>query len=135
MRISPSMAASSSTRLDPLSVLVADDETSLHRIFERVISQLGLDPVLVDGGIPAVAAVATNPQRFGCVILDITMPDLSGIQAAEQIHSMQPDLPIILTSGWSSEGVKKDLPFAAFLAKPFRMDDIRQVLQHAIYMS
>jgi CheY-like chemotaxis protein len=110
-------------------VLIADDEPSLSTVLCRALSRYTYAPIVVSGGAAAIAAVRANPYQFQCVLMDIVMPDIDGIQAAHTIHQMNPDLPIVLMSGSGGwHGLMDCVPIAALLHKPFRINELVQVM-------
>lgn len=109
-------------------LLIADDEYALHSLFRAFIVRLGYRATIVDSGEAAVAAVLAAPQRFRCVILDIMMPKMNGISAAQHMHSHVPGLPIVLITGWTHYELPADLPLAGYLNKPFTFGEFDALL-------
>jgi CheY-like chemotaxis protein len=63
------------------------------------------------------------------VILDLTMPRMDGIEALGRLRALRPDLPVLLSSGYSDGGeALPPEPGIAFLPKPYRMTDLREAL-------
>jgi len=68
------------------------------------------------------------------VIMDLSMPDISGIDAMQRIHETQPDLPVVFLTAHADEGVEKEARQAGasgFLAKGTSLDDLIIVLHEA----
>ncbi len=80
-------------------VLYVDDEPSLARVGKRRLSALGYDPVAVTDSREALRLVEADPTEFDLVLTDFLMPRMNGIELAAAIHSLRPDLPIVLLSG------------------------------------
>lgn len=70
-----------------------------------------------------------------CVLLDLTMPDASGVEVIEDIRAMLPELPVVVMSGYSKEQTKalfKEGDVSFFLHKPFTVDQLRDVLRRVL---
>jgi two-component system cell cycle sensor histidine kinase/response regulator CckA len=80
-------------------VLIADDEPAIADFVERVLALMGLLAVVVSDGAAAIKVAQTFQGRLDCAILDVMMPDVNGIDAAEAIRRIIPELPIIFMSG------------------------------------
>ncbi|MGD0381988.1 MAG: response regulator [Thermoguttaceae bacterium] len=76
------------------TVLFADDDKGFREICKRILEEEGYRIVLARNGIEAIGAV--KAERPDLAILDIHMPQNSGLDAAEQIHALDPGIPIIL---------------------------------------
>lgn len=109
-------------------ILIAEDDRLLHTIFRTALSMYGYRLTFVDDGAAAVAAVQAEPKRFQCLVMDIFMPKVDGIQAAQIIRSFQPTMPIILMTGEAAPALPDDLSIVALLQKPFRIDGLVQFI-------
>lgn len=110
-------------------VFVVDDDVSVRESLELLIQHAGWQPVL----LPSAAAFLDHPCPNGpaCLVLDVHMPDLNGLDLQDSIGAQRPELPIIFITGHG------DIPLTVramragaveFLTKPFE----DEVLLHAI---
>ena len=76
------------------TVLFADDDKAFREICKRILEEEGYRVVLARGGAEAVDAARAD--RPDVAVLDIHMPVKGGLEAAEQIHALDPGIPIIL---------------------------------------
>jgi signal transduction histidine kinase/CheY-like chemotaxis protein len=83
------------------SILFVDDELAIVNMNKQALSKLGYKVASFSCSLEALKAIKTNPDEFDLVITDMTMPDLTGEQLAEEIIKINPDLPIILCTGYS----------------------------------
>ena len=116
-------------------VLFADDELPVRTVGRRILERLGFDVILAHNGRAAVDEFARRPDIISLVILDLTMPEMTGEEALREIRKMRPDVPIVLTSGYGEEEVLERLAYAridAFLKKPFRMEDFTSLIQSVL---
>ena len=119
-----------------LPVLVVDDNATNRRIMEELFLGWRMQPMTVDGGRAALAALATAARArrpFRLIILDCNMPDMDGFAVAEAIHA-NPDLAglslIMLTSGGQrGEAARcRKAGIAAYLTKPTRRSELLDVV-------
>jgi CheY-like chemotaxis protein len=105
-------------------ILVADDDD--HRMLMGfVIRSEGHVVVEACNGLEAVNLVQANPGQFACVVLDIVMPLMNGLEACERIKSLSPQTPVILASAFSEQSLVGGLgcrPDVLRLQKPFGRD-------------
>jgi CheY-like chemotaxis protein len=104
-------------------VLVADDEPSVLSLVERIVTRIGFIPLPVKNGAAAIQAVEEHHECLHCVILDIMMPIMNGVDAAFAIQQIAPEVPVILMSGMCDHAEEiKDLHLAGMITKPFSVD-------------
>lgn len=83
-------------------ILYLDDEEMLARLGQKTLEQLGYKVTMCTQAAEALQWVRQDPQRFDLVITDQTMPGMTGVDFAAQVLKIRPDLPIILTTGYSA---------------------------------
>ena len=117
-------------------VLIADDDLAVADFVERTLALMGLSAVVVSDGAAAVKVAQTLQGRLDCAILDVMMPKMNGIDAAEAIRQITPDLPIIFMSGFFSPELLEratTMAHVAFLQKPFTLSDLRSLLTQVLH--
>ena len=82
-------------------ILVVDDEPSLVRIASRILERLGYRVTAHTRPAEALADFLERPDDFDLVLSDLTMPRMTGLELASLMLERRPDLPILLTSGYS----------------------------------
>jgi signal transduction histidine kinase len=114
-------------------ILVADDESHVRRVIERVLQSAGYQVQTVTDGATAVARVAAEP--FDLVILDAVMPVMGGREAFERLRAMHPKLPILFASGYGAEELTArflaDID-APLISKPFDPDALLRAVRAAL---
>ena len=106
-------------KLAGITVLVADDEPAVRSTVKRLLERRGAIVVTADDGAEAGARLHTH--AYGLVILDVSMPKRTGYEVLEEARIVQPQVPVIVMSGYS-HGERRDGSDAepdAFLEKPF----------------
>lgn len=130
----PGLAAGT-PRGDRRSILVVDDDPFLLESMGALLEALGHDPILASGGEEAVACFQTRGGDICCVITDLTMPGMDGWQTLQALRALQPDLPVILISGYDRSQVmagEHDQRPQAFLGKPFGMKKLKETLDEVL---
>jgi DNA-binding NtrC family response regulator len=124
------LAANSSHRL---RILFVDDERSLQEFMRTELPRLGHDVVVCPNGSTALAAIAQ--QSFDVAILDIRMPDISGIDVLQRLKQIAPDTEAVMMTGYASEeSMVQAMRLGAcdYLRKPCKMSEIEAVLLRAV---
>jgi PAS domain S-box-containing protein len=123
-------------------LLFIDDEPALTEIGEELLTGLGYEVTIQTSGRAALALFRLDPSRFDLVITDQTMPEMTGIQLAAALLAIRPDVPVILSTGFSqtaTERSAKEAGIRAFVMKPLTKGEIartvRQVLDGAILLT
>jgi two-component system, cell cycle sensor histidine kinase and response regulator CckA len=85
------------------TILLAEDHEGLRQMSHEVLTGLGYSIVLARDGLEAVEKFEASPQAFSLLVLDVVMPRLGGPEALAQIRGINPNIPVIFTSGYSEE--------------------------------
>jgi two-component system cell cycle sensor histidine kinase/response regulator CckA len=120
------------------TVLVADDEEAARTLYERTLSGAGLRVILVRDGQEAVDVFRQRQAEIGCVLLDLTMPRLDGIEVLAEIRQIAPSVPVVVMSGYSPEDLAVRFvgqALAGILQKPFRSGRLLDVIRIALEQS
>jgi len=113
------------------TVLVIDDEAGVRQVATRMLERLGYRVVAAASGQEGLDRLAAQPE-INCVLLDLTMPGLSGEETLHRIRERRPGLSVIIASGYSAQEVRErlgELPVLAVLQKPFTLAVLREVMQ------
>jgi len=117
------------------TVLLVDDEEVMRDVGAEMLRGLGYDIVTAADGRRAVNAVRNAREKFICVIMDIKMPVMNGWEAARAIRELEPDLPIVFSSGHDPDAAVGDtLGFdaARTLKKPYRIENLKRALAEVL---
>jgi PAS domain S-box-containing protein len=117
------------------TILFVDDEVGLTRIGQQMLERMGYNVTTRTSSIEALELFRARPVRFDLVITDMTMPNMTGIELAEELIRIRRDLPIILVTGFSEtvtpEKVKK-LGIREFIMKPIISRDLGRVIRKVL---
>ena len=106
------------------SVLLIDDDALVRKIVSQLLQRIGFEVTAAASGAAGLAQFRNGP-RFDLVVLDWLMPGVSGEQVLGALREAEPDLAVILISGFSIEDPAAYDKRAARLQKPMTMDDLR----------
>ncbi len=120
-------------KLKKYTILVADDEEDVRALLKEVLEEENYAVITVDNGQKAVDAATNNYPD--CVLLDVRMPVMDGMEAFLKIREIAPELPVIfLTAYGTSDLAIKAMKKGAYdyLTKPFDIDELRIKVKKAI---
>ncbi|MCP5054400.1 MAG: response regulator, partial [bacterium] len=86
-------------------ILFIDNEPTLVELGQEILEHLGYKVTGSTSSIKALEDFKNNPEQFDLVITDFIMPGLSGIQLAQHLFKIRPDIPVILCTGFSELSV------------------------------
>ena len=116
-------------------ILFVDDEASLARLGKQMLERLGYSVTTRTSSVEALEAFRAKSDMFDLVITDQTMPNITGMELAEEMMRIRPDIPIILATGFSetiSPEKAKRLGIREYIMKPVAARELaiitRQVL-------
>ena len=116
-------------------ILLLDDEPALASALQRLLQRLNYRVITHNHARASVAWCRENPGAMDLVITDLTMPEINGLEVARALRALRPDLPIILTSGFSADLNPKDLAEAGIcelLEKPISRAGLAAAVQRAL---
>ncbi|MFA5180381.1 MAG: PAS domain S-box protein [Syntrophales bacterium] len=114
------------------TILVVDDEKIITDVTQGMLEQLGYHILIACSAQEAIEVYRANQDRIDLVIMDMIMPGMNGGEAYDLIKAMNPDVKVILSSGYSLNGMAKDIMargVKAFIQKPFRMEDLSRTIR------
>jgi CheY-like chemotaxis protein len=117
------------------SILFVDDEASIVHIGEQTLGYLGYNMVCMTSSTEALDAFRAGPDRFDLVITDLTMPDMTGVELAENILEIRSEIPIILCTGFSEAVTSEDarkMGISGFLKKPVTIRELAESVRRVL---
>jgi len=117
------------------TVLVVDDEPAIRTVTKRILSRIGMKAVLARDGKEGARMFGEMAKEIDLVILDLTMPRMSGEEALQQIRAIDPQAKVLLTSGYSEQDAVSrfaDDTLAGFLQKPYTVADLVEKVRSII---
>ncbi|MBN2307343.1 MAG: response regulator, partial [Candidatus Hydrogenedentes bacterium] len=114
------------------TVLLVDDETSVRAVGREMLEAAGLTVLTASSGAEALEQMSEHADEIGCVLLDVTMPRMSGEETLRALREIREDVRVIMCSGYSQQEVGAqfaDKGVAGVVHKPYRIADLLRVLQ------
>ncbi len=120
------------------SVLLVDDEETVREVASEMLSRAGFEVLTAADGREAVELYRLRHAEISCVLLDLTMPRMDGVETLQRLQDIAPEGKVILSSGYSAQEVPESLnaeKLAGFLQKPYddvdMVNTVRQVIAGA----
>ena len=123
------------TGKDQKTVLFVDDEELIRKIASQMLTADGYNVLTAADGDEGLALFQAEGESIQCVILDLVMPGLNGIQLADAIAEIDPGVGQILTSGYGEEEIRKrfgSLRRRVFIRKPFSAAILLETVKRVI---
>ncbi|MBL0939041.1 MAG: response regulator [Gemmatimonadaceae bacterium] len=119
----------------PFRILVAEDQPEVRSLVERVLVRAGYVVTLASDGAEALSMAKALGDRLDILVTDYDMPHHRGDAVAHAIRQLHHDLPLVLMSGFTSEGWPTDLvdsPHTVVLEKPFSSQALLEAIDRAL---
>ncbi len=120
------------TAVNTGGILVVDDEPVIRAALVDLLKLQGFTTLAADNGKTALALFTERHQEIDLVVMDMTMPVLSGEAAYYEMINLRGDIPVIFLSGYEEEETfrhKVNKNSVSFLHKPFDFDDLLKEIQ------
>jgi DNA-binding NtrC family response regulator len=116
----------------PLEILLLDDEPIVGKRLKPALTKIGCDVEVFEDPIAALERI--KQKAFHIVVTDIRMDEMDGMQILDQVLTLYPDTKVIMITGYAMIAVAREAMEKGafdFIAKPFKPDDLRQVIAKA----
>lgn len=111
-------------------ILLVDDDPKLLKLLEDTLSTIGYTTSSVNDGKKALHRL--EQESFNLVITDISMPEMDGFELLEKIRTKHSRLPVIFITGNSKPDFIGKAHPEGFLAKPFRISNLEEMIENTI---
>jgi len=113
------------------TVLLVDDESTVRDVGTHMLEFLGFSVITAKNGQEAIKIFEKHREDLDVIIMDLTMPEMDGIEASRRILQMEQGARILLSSGYDGDEVTKassNLNIKGFIHKPYKLSSLREVL-------
>ncbi|HMI30989.1 MAG TPA: response regulator [Candidatus Limnocylindrales bacterium] len=113
------------------TVLVIDDEEPVRQVASEILGYLGYTVVMAGSGEDGVKLVREG-MRPDVVLLDVIMPGMNGFQTLRKLREIEPDLPILICTGYSDRKAAESLVNEGadgFVNKPYNIETLAKQLE------
>lgn len=115
------------------TILIADDEPNIRRVFEAMFVSEGYNVLTAENGKRAIDLASTN--HIDILISDLIMPDITGVEVLQKVKQLHPQCAAIIVTAYGTiKSAVEAMRYGAFnyLQKPFDMDEVRLVIKKAL---
>jgi signal transduction histidine kinase/ActR/RegA family two-component response regulator len=116
-------------------VLIVDDDEHVRAVAARMLQEAGYTTLLAADGAAGIELYRARAGRIHCVLLDLTLPRLSGEQTFRELHQLDPAVRIVLMSEYDEQETAErfaELGVVGFLHKPFTSESLRAAVGKAL---
>ena len=114
------------------TVLVVDDDPAVLNLAINMLTRYGYTTLTATSGEEAISTFETDKDRIALIILDLNMPGMGGHKCLAQLLEMDPDVRVIVASGYSPNGSIKEMLESGpheFIGKPFQLRDMLKTVR------
>jgi len=116
-------------------ILFVDDEPMIMKLGQRMLERQGYTVETRASGTDALECFRQDPNRFDLVVTDMTMPGLRGDHLAKEIMKIRPDIPVVLSTGFSKQISKEkaeEIGVRAFVMKPLTAQELANTVRKVL---
>ena len=116
-------------------VLIIEDETELLMLVSTALQQNGYLPINARNSTEALEQIKKENGAIDLIISDVILPDKDGVQLVKEILSEYPDIPVILSSGYSEERIVQSIienKNSRFIQKPFTIPELLDLMHNIL---
>jgi two-component system cell cycle sensor histidine kinase/response regulator CckA len=112
------------------TVLVVEDERVVREMLLAVLARFNYRVLVATDGLEGVELYRAHGERIDLVLLDLSMPGLSGIEVLAQLQSINPAVCVVILTGFAEDNPA--LAEIELVHKPFRVDELIGVIKRLI---
>lgn len=120
---------------DKNTFLVVDDEEIVLEVTSSMLENVGFKVLKASDGRECVDIFHQHQNEILVVLLDATMPRMNGEEAFRELRRIQPDVKVILTSGYSEQDATRHFPtegLAGFIQKPYSFNQLKAKVREVL---
>ena len=114
------------------TILLIDDEEELRRIGAELLAGMGLTVLTASNGREALAVFRERQSEIDLVLVDLTMPEMDGIETYNELRKNAISLPVLFCSGYGDMDISPLISHdahAGFVPKPYKVEEVREMLK------
>lgn len=116
-------------------ILLVDDEETVRAVGRQMLEAIGFSVITAEDGREAVEIFKEQEEHITCVLMDLTMPHMDGVEAFRELRRLKSSIRVILSSGYNQQEVTQQFVgkgLAGFIQKPFLLNQLRNVLHSVL---
>ena len=117
------------------AILIVEDDQMLAELNRTIFEDKGYAVTVEIDSLQALERIRQNPRQFDLILSDQSMPGLTGLELTREAHKINPQLPVVICSGYSSgipPEAARELNIAAFCAKPLEVSELLNVIRQVL---
>ncbi|GMW02975.1 MAG: hypothetical protein AMXMBFR84_41110 [Candidatus Hydrogenedentota bacterium] len=117
------------------TILFVDDELIVRDVGSRLLYSMGFNVILAEDGEQALSTLKEHMGEISCAVIDLTMPRLNGVDTFRAMRELNPNLPVVLSSGYDQSDVShhiSDDRITGFVQKPYTAKELTRALRSAM---
>ncbi len=114
-----------------ICVLVVEDNAQVGQFATAALKELGYDSRLATDAAQALSMLGADCSRFDVIFSDVVMPGMNGVELAQEIRRLHPEIPVVLASGYSHVLAQDGRHGFELLHKPYSIEQLSCVLSKA----
>jgi CheY-like chemotaxis protein len=115
------------------TILVVDDDPGVQKLVRRALSHRGFQIVAASDGLEGINAFEQHRDTIRLVLMDMTMPRMSGVEALREIRTRGGTSPILLSTGYDVGAMgSQTQEFSGVLEKPYDVQDLWAAIERAL---
>ncbi len=134
-KIAPEATSLGSLPTGKERILFVDDQAALAEIGGQMLKSLGYEVTVRTSSNEALEVFREQPDKYDLLLTDMTMPEMTGKDLAQEFLRLRPDFPIILCTGFSeivSEESAQQIGIKAFVMKPIIMRELAETVRQVL---
>jgi PAS domain S-box-containing protein len=116
-------------------VLVVDDERLVREMVKAALEHYGYKVLVADSGLAAIDVLKRHPGDIALVILDLSMPNMSGEEALPELRKIRPEVKVLVSSGYSEAETMtlfKGQQVSGFIQKPYTVKGLAETVKDCL---
>lgn len=113
-------------------ILIVEDNLEVGRFANQILQDLGYRTTWATDAEQALALAGPDGMAFDAIFSDVVMPGMTGVAMSKRLRERRPDLPVVLTSGYSEELADSGYEGFEFLPKPYSADQVARALTRSM---
>jgi CheY-like chemotaxis protein len=117
------------------TILVVDDEEIVTDVLQKMLKQIGYQVSVRNSSIEALKIFHQQVKKYDLIISDLTMPNMTGLELAKEVHQVRGDLPIVIMTGYGENitgDIVKHYGISKIMGKPIEMEKLALVIRQIL---
>ncbi len=114
------------------AVLLVDDDPNILFIGKYALKKIGYLVFAAESSEKALQIFGVNWKSISCVVLDFAMPGMNGVECLGKLREINPEIKVIISTGYEFDDLPKNLEIEGFLKKPYNIDTIRDLVMEIV---